>query len=438
MISTRKERLGWYLYDFAVSGFTTSVITVFIGPYLTNIAQNASVDGYLYLLGIPIKDASFFTYVISFSVILQVFILPLIGALADYSNIKKELLGFFAYVGAAATIGMYFLEGDRYLLGGILLVISNLAMGASIVVYNAFLSQIAEENERDKVSSIGYSWGYMGGGSLLAIHLVLLMFAEDIGISTGFALRIALMSAGFWWALFTIFPLIRLKKRRPVKSIPDNKNIFSIGFTQFFRTLKEARKYPKTLFFLLTFLLYNDGVQTVILVAAPFGQEALGMDIQTLTIVILMVQFIAFGGAYLFGWLAKVLNTKRALELSLVIWCICILYAYFFLNSEIGFFFLAGGIAIVLGGTQALSRSLFSMLIPDGKEAEYFSLYEISERGTSWIGPLIFGLSLQWFDDYKLAILSLIIFFISGLALLFGFNFKKAIIESGNKVPDYD
>ncbi|MDT3740128.1 MAG: MFS transporter [Candidatus Kapabacteria bacterium] len=432
MIDRVKQQRGWYVYDWAVSAFTTTVITVFIGPYLTTITENAAVNGYVYIAGIKIFAGSFFPYCISLSVILQVLLLPWLGGLADYSNRKKQFLGTFAYIGAFAAMGLYFLDGTNYLLGGFLLVVSNLSFGASMVFYNAYLSDIAEPDERDKVSSNGYATGYIGGGLLLAANLVLVMQSESFGIETGMAVRISLVSAGLWWAVFTIVPLIILKNVRQIKKLPKDSNLFSFGLKQIIHTIKDSFNYPKTLMFIFAYLLFNDGVQSVIVVSSQFGQEELGLDIGTLTTVILMVQFVAFGGAKFFDYLSRKINTKNALMLSIVIWILCVVYAYLMLDSTAGFYALGAVIGLVLGGTQALSRSLYSLMIPPGKESEYFSLYEISERGTSWIGPLVFGLSLQFTGSYRIAIFSLGIFFILGLILLFKVNIRQAIIESGN------
>lgn len=435
-VKNRKERIGWYFYDFANSAFTTSVITVFLGPFLTAIAKNAAdASGNLHIFGITVYHGSLFTYAVSLSVILQVIILPYIGALADYTGRKKELLLTFAYIGSIAAMLMFFIEGTNYMLGSILLVISNLSYGASVVLYNAYLNDICPENERDSVSSTGFAMGYVGGGILLALNLVLVLQAESFGMTTGLAVRISMCSAGLWWAIFTLFPAFRLRKHRPEKSLPEGENIVIFGFKQLGRSLKDMANYPLTIYFLIAYLIYNDGVQTVIVVASQFGQEALGLSIGTLTSVILMVQFVAFAGAKVFNFVANKVNTLRAILISLVIWTLAIIYAFTLLHDATGFFILAAVVGLVLGGTQALSRSLFSLLIPAGKEGEYFGIYEISERGTSWIGTLAFGLSLQWTNSYHSAIFTLIIFFIIGFLLLMRFNVKKAVEQSGNIVP---
>jgi MFS transporter, UMF1 family len=432
-VDDRKELLSWYFFDWANSAFSTTVVTVFLGPYLTSIAKAAAdAEGLVHPLGISVFADSFFPYIVSLSVLLQVFFLPILGAIADYSHLKKQMLGFFAYLGAAATMCLYFLQGDNYLLGGGLFLLANLSFGASIVFYNAFLPEISSLEKRDTVSSQGWATGYLGGGILLAVNLVLFLNAENFGVSEGHAVRISMASAGLWWAIFTIIPLMNLKPRQPLKSLQAGERMLSVGFRQLFHTLRNLPKYPQTLLFLIAYLLYNDGIQTVIALSSQFGSEELGVGASSLIALILMVQFVAFGGALFFGYLAGKIGTKRAILASLVVWSLTVIYAYAFLQTETQFFIMGAVIAIVLGGSQALSRSVFSTMIPKGQEAEYFSLYEISERGTSWIGPLVFGLALQMTGSYRVGILSVIVFFIAGLVLLPFVDFRRAAVEAGN------
>jgi MFS transporter, UMF1 family len=436
-IDDRRELIGWYFYDWANSAFSTTVVTVFLGPYLTAIARAAAdADGLVYPLGIPVAAGSFFAYMVSLSVFLQVLFLPILGAIADYSRAKKLLMGVFAYTGAFATMGMYFLQGDNYLLGGMLFLIANLAFGASIVFYNAFLPEIASPDKRDAASSRGWAMGYLGGGLLLALNLVLFNSAEALGIAESMAVRISLASAGLWWAIFALIPLATLRTRGTVRRLPPGERYLTVGFKQLVHTFSEMRRYPQTLLFLLAYLLYNDGIQAVIALAAVFGAEELGLPQGVLIPAILMVQFVAFFGALAFGWLARYTGAKRAILISLLIWTAVVIYGYFMpAGVAAQFFLLAGVIAVVLGGSQALSRSLFSQMIPEGQEAEYFSIYEIGERGTSWLAPLLFGLAFQLTGSYRIALVSLMIFFISGLAVLVFVNVRRAIEEAGNVAP---
>jgi UMF1 family MFS transporter len=434
---SRREQVGWYFYDWANSAFSTTVVTVFLGPYLTAVTQQAAdANGFVYPLGIPVLADSFFPYMVSLSVLLQVFFLPILGAVADYSHIKKSMLGIFAYIGAFATMGLYFLQGDNYLLGGALFLIANLSFGASIVFYNAFLPEISGPDERDRVSSQGWALGYLGGGLLLAANLALFLNAEALGLSTGHAVRISMASAGMWWAIFTLIPLFALQRHQPLKALPPGERYVTVGFRQLGHTLRQLPRFPHTLLFLLAYLLYNDGIQTVIALSSQFGSQELGMSESSLVSLILMVQFLAFVGALAFAWIARWLGTKRAVMLSLVIWTATVFYAYALLENQAQFFVMGGVIAIVLGGSQALSRSLFSQMIPAGQEAEYFSLYEVSERGTSWLGPLVFGLALQFTGSYRIALLSVAIFFAVGLVLLTRVDVRRAIAEAGNPQPE--
>jgi UMF1 family MFS transporter len=427
----RAEQTGWYFYDWANSAFSTTVVTVFLGPYLTTITRAAAdAGGLVHPFGLRINAGAFFPYVVSLSVVLQVLVLPVLGAIADYSHRKKQLLALFAYLGVTATVGLYFLTGTNYLLGGLLFLIANLSFGASVVIYNAFLPEIARPEERDAVSSMGWAIGYLGGGLLLLMNLVLMAKAHAFGLDTGHAVRISLASAGVWWGLFSIIPLAVLRTRQPARRLPRGTGYLTVGFRQLRGTIGMVMTRPQTLLFLSAYLLYNDGIQAVITLSTEFGQEELKLSLSTLTQVILMVQFVAFFGAMGFNYVARAMGARRAILASLVIWSGSLFYAYTWLRTEFQFFALAAVIAVVLGGSQALSRSLFSQMIPKGREAEYFSLYEISERGTSWLGPLLFGLSLQFTGSYRIALLSLVVFFIAGLLLLSRLDVRAATAEA--------
>ncbi len=431
MINDRREIFGWAMYDWANSAFSTTVGTVFLGPYITALAKSAAdASGLVYLFGIPIAPASYLPYAISLSVILQVIFLPILGAIADYSHLRKQMLMLFATLGACTTLSMFFICGDLWWLGGVLFILANLCFGASMVFYNAYLPDISSPDQRDRVSSFGWAMGYLGGGLLLLLNLLIFQFSDALGISSGLAIRINLASAGLWWLGFSLITWRNLRSRHARRELPANENYVSVGFKQLRRTLRELKHYPNTMHFLLAYLIYNDGVQTVIAVSAIFGAEELGLDVGTLSMVILLVQFVAFFGALFFGWLAGKIGSKRALVLSLVIWSVVVIYAFGFLYDARGFWILGAAVGLVLGGSQALSRSLYSQMIPQGREAEFFSLYEISERGTSWLGPLVFGLVNQLFGSLRLAILSVILFFVVGLVLLIFVNVPKAIAEA--------
>jgi len=289
--SVRREQRAWFVYDWANSAYASTVVTLFLGPYLTAVAKaGAGPDGYIHPFGVTVDPRSLWGYLVSISVLSQVLVLPLVGAIADYGRRKREILGALAYTGAIATMGLFFVEGSNYLLGAALFLVANLSFGASMVVYNAFLPEIAAPEERDSVSSKGWGVGYLGGGLLLALNLAFLSNAEKLGITKGMAVRISMGSAGLWWALFTLVPLAVLRNRGAQRALPAGETIFGVGFRQFRHTVAGLRRYPKTLLFLAAYLTYNDAIQTVIAMAGQFGSDDLKMPMEQLTLAILMVQ----------------------------------------------------------------------------------------------------------------------------------------------------
>lgn len=429
----RREQRGWYFYDWACSVYSTSVLTVFLGPYLTSVAKSAAdADGFVHPLGIPVRAGSFFAYSVSLSVVLAVVVMPLVGGLADRTGRKKHLLGVAAYTGAGATTGLFFLDGDRYLLGGVLLVVANAAQSVAMMLYNSYLPQIAPPEERDAVSSRGWAFGYAAGALVLVVNLVLYSGHDSFGLAETSAVRICLASAGLWWGAFALVPLRRLRDRRSTAA-----PVAAPGLRQLAATVRDMRRHPLTLAFLLAYLVYNDGIQTVISQASVYGSEELGLGQSTLIVAVLLVQVLAVAGALAMGRLARIYGAQRTILGSLVAWTLTLAAGYFLpAGVPVGFFVLAAGIGLVLGGSQALSRSLFSHLVPPGKEAEYFAAYEMSDRGTSWLGPLLFGLTYQLTGSYRSAIISLVVFFVVGFALLARVPVRRAISAAGNPVPE--
>ncbi len=426
-----REQRGWYLYDWANSAFHTTAIALFLGPYLTALAKAAAdANGFVHPLGLTIDARSYWSYLVSLSVILQALVLPVIGAIADYGRRKKQCLAGTAYVGAAAAIAMYFLKDDMYLWGGVLFIIANVSFGASVVIYNSFLPEIAPPEERDAVSSRGWGIGYLGGGLLLALNLLLFVNAKKLGISEALAVRISLSSSGVWWALFTIPTLLTLRNRGPAKILGVGQSAIRHTLGQLANTLRHVRQFPETTTFLIAYLLYNDAIQAVIALASQFANDELKIPVSQLTLAILMVQFVGFFGAFGFNWIAAAVGAKRAVLLSLVLWTGTLVYLYAAVRTTAQFFAVAAAVGIVMGGSQALSRSLYAQMIPTGREAEYFSIYEISDKGTSWLCPLIFGLALQFTHSYRIAILSLVVFFIAGLAVLTRVNVEEGEREA--------
>jgi MFS transporter, UMF1 family len=436
----RAEQRAWYLYDWANSAFVTVVVTVFGGPFLTGLAAAAAGDaGLVRPLGLRVAPAAWYPYLVSASALLQVLLMPIVGALADHSGRRRRLLAALALAGSAATVAMLALADDAYLAGGALFLVATVTYGCAIVVYNAWLPDIAGPAERDSVSSKGWALGYLGGGLALAATLVLFRLAEAgaLPFGEGLAVRLCLAGAGLWWGAFTLLSLARLRDRpaSPAAGTGTGAAVRA-GFAQLGSTLAGLRLARMTLLFIAAYLLYNDGIQTVISQSSVFAIEELRLPTSTIIVAVLVVQFVAIPGALAAGALATRLGAKPVVLGTLVIWIGILAWAYVLPAGRSGtFLLLAVLIGLVLGGSQALTRSLFSQMIPHGREAEYFSFYEIADRGTSWLGALLFGLALQFTGSYRLAIVSLLVFFTLGAVLLALTRVRAAIAEAGNPQP---
>lgn len=439
-----QQQKAWNWYDWANSAFYTTVLAVLFSPYMITVAGNAAgcvdpdetCDKTVGLLGLQLAAGSLPSYLISFATIASAFVLPVVGAFVDRSPRKKAHLGGYAFAGASCAAMLFFLDGDNWQLGAVAVVASSVLAGCSLISYYAILVDISTEDERDRASSRGWAWGYLGGGLLLAINLVIVEGHDWFGIDKAMAVRISLLSAALWWAGFTLIPLRRLRNHAPQNVVRAEGSIFARSFGQLFTTLKELRQYPTTLTFLIAYLFFNDGIQTVIYEASTYGSKQLKFSQSVLIATILLIQFVAFGGALLFGRLAARFGSYRSILWGTFAWMGIVLFALLLPEKNVALFLaLAVAIGIVLGGTQALSRSFFSLLIPRGREGEYFSLYAAAERGTSWFGTLLFGVVFQVTGSYRPAIFALIIFFVIGFALLWRVDPRRGIIEAGNDLP---
>jgi UMF1 family MFS transporter len=434
-IARRKEQRAWYFYDWANSAFSTTIAGVLFGPYLIAIAKEAAVDNRIQVFGLSIAPGALPSYTITASTLLSAVLLPLLGAVADRTARKKDLLAGFAWVGAAAAAMLFFVTGDNWQLGVASFIVANLCLGAAAVFNDAILCLISTADERDRVSSRGWAYGYAGGGLLLAANFVLVT-TLPFGLSEGMAVRISMLSAAVWWAGFTFIPFLGIRNRPPAHVVSERGGIIQQSFGQLWATLRSLRQYPVALTFLLAYLFFNDGIQTVIASASIYGVEELKFGTGTVLATYLVVQFVAVFGALGFGRAAGRFGAKSVILAGLGIWILIVTTALFVPQKAlVAFLLLAVAIGIVLGGTQALSRSYFSLLIPRGREAEYFSFYHAMERGTSWFGTLVFGLVYQLTDSYRPAIFALVVFFVVGGALLFRVDTAKGIRDAGNQAP---
>jgi UMF1 family MFS transporter len=440
-----REQRAWNWYDWANSAYYTTVLTVLFAPYMITVAGRAAGCGdsadeschrTVDVLGLNLAAGSLPFYLTSFATIASAFLLPVVGALVDRSGRKKWHMAGFAWAGSLCAGLLFLMHGDQWRLAAVAIVLSSILGGCSLVSYYAILVDISTEDERDRVSSRGWAFGYLGGGLLLALNLVLVLLHGPFGVDKEMAVRISLLSAAVWWAGFTVIPVVRLRDRPARDVVPESGGLLHRSFGQLFTTLREMRRFPMTLTFLVAFLFYNDGIQTVIGVASTYGSKQLGFGEGVLIATILLIQFVAFGGALVFGRLAGRYGAYHCILWGTYAWMGIVVVAMFLPRGNVATFLLTGvAIAIVMGGTQALSRSFFSLLIPRGREGEYFALYNACERGTSWFGTFLFGVVFQVTGSYRPAIVALIVFFLLGAVFLLRLDPARGVAEAGNRLP---
>ena len=427
----RREQRSWYFYDWANSAFATTIAGVLFAPYLVAVAGDAAIDDRVDVLGLALNPKALPGFITFVSTILFALALPVLGAIADRTAYKKHLMAGFAWTGATAAACLFFMTADNWQLGMTLFIVANFCFGASTLFNDAILPLISTDQERDRVSSRGWAMGYAGGGLLLAVNFAVVTAHDTFGLTEGMAVRISLLSAAVWWAGFTLIPFLGIRNRPPTDVVASEGGIVRGSFAQLWDTLRELRDYPVALTFLVAYLFFNDGIQTVIGQASVYGTEELGFELGTMLGIYLLVQFVAVGGALLFGRLAARRGAKQVILFGLAIWAVIVTAALVLPAGQLVPLVLLGvAIGVVLGGTQALARSYFSLLIPSGKEGEFFSLYHAMDRGTSWIGALVFALVVQVTDSYRPAIFALIVFFAVGGFLLARVDTDKGIAQA--------
>ena len=406
---------AWAMYDWANSAFVTTIMASVLPVYYSTVACK----------GLSPSDATAnWAFTTTIALILVAIVSPILGAMADFTGAKKRFLTIFVAIGITGTVLLYLISTGDWLMASIFYILGSIGFSGANVFYDSLLPHIAAPDEIDQVSSRGYAMGYLGGGILLAVNLAMIMLAPEnlVEIMT----RISFLTVAVWWLVFTI-PLWRHISEPPrrVKNDELNFNPVQASFHRLKNTFKDIKKFEQLMKFIIAFWLYNNGIGTIIYMAVIYGTE-LGFSSTTTIGTLLMVQFVAIPFAFLFGWLAKKIGTKRSILLSLGIYTLIAIGGYF-LQKELHFWMLGFMVATVQGGSQALSRSLFSRMLPKSKSAEFFAFFSVSEKIAGTVGPLVFGVVSKIMGGSRFSIVSLIIFFFLGGALLANVNEKEAI-----------
>ncbi|MFQ5662505.1 MAG: MFS transporter [Terriglobia bacterium] len=424
-----KTIFGWCMYDWANSAYITTVTVGLLPIYFANVVvgpEGARLGGTVY------SATTLWGFIIGFAAFLTFLFAPVLGAISDFSAAKKRFLLSFAYTGSLFTLLLYFCRSGDVYRTLVFFVVAQVGFIGANVFYDAFLPQIASDDQMDWVSGKGYSYGYVGGGLQFAVALGLVAGHETLGLSQDLAVRMAIVMAGLWWAGFTLFTLKYLSEAPRVESLPERYRGWprplayaAIGVSRTLRTTRRVGHFRHLLLFLIAFMLYNDGIQTVINMATIYGTEELQLSTPALMGTLLIIQAIAILGALGFSRLAGRIGTKHAVMVTLVLWSAVVIYAYF-IQTATEYFFLGAVVGIVLGGSQALSRSFFGSMIPEEASAEFYGFYSVFNKFSAIWGPFVFAVIRQFAGSARLSIVSLVVFFLAGLVLLHFVDEKKA------------
>jgi len=403
----RRELRAWAMYDWANSAVQTTIIAAVFPIFFQKVAA-AGIPG-------PVATARF-AWASTWAILIVAVVAPLLGAVADRAPVKKQFLAVFLAIGAVATAFMFFITSGAWLFALVLFVIVNVGVAGSIVFYESLLPHIASEDELDRVSTAGYALGYLGGGVLLAINIAMMTWPSAFLLpGREVAVRASLASVAVWWVLFSI-PLFRQVQEPPQRAHAGTIDGPLAAARQLVQTLRELRQYRPAFMLLLAFLLYNDGIQTIIRMATTYGTE-IGLDENAMIGALLLTQFVGVPFGFAFGMLAGRIGAKPAVFLGLTVYAVITVLGYF-MRTSTHFFALALMVGMVQGGTQALSRSLFASMIPKQKSSEFFAFFGVFERYAGILGPALFAWVVGQTGTSRNAILSIIAFFIIGGILL--------------------
>ena len=424
------------MYDFANSAFATTILAVIFNQYFATVV--AGGERGIEFFGYHLHGASFFTFSVALSMAITAVLSPFLGAVADASASKKRFLMVFCYIAILFTGFLYFVRAGNYWKGAIFFIIANIGFAGGNVYYNAFLPEISTDENIGRISGLGWALGYIGGGVLLGINLIMLKYPGWLGFPAQyFTVQDCFLSVALWWLIFSL-PTFLFLRERAQKTFPSfEKKYFSEGYQRLQHTFRRIKTFRELTKFLVAYLIYNDGIETVIVMASIFGAQVLGMETGEIILFFLMIQGIAFFGSLIFGFLADAIGNKKAVMISLGIWSLIVIWAFklgIIWDPKTEYWILGALAGIVMGGSQAASRSLQGIFTPDANSAEFYGFFAVSGKFASVFGPLIYGILIAITGSVQSGILSVLLFFIVGMAILWGVNEKKGMEEKRKPV----
>lgn len=419
----RRTITGWAFFDWANSAYALVITVAIFPPYFLGIAPDTVNIG-----GFAIRDETLIAWCISLAYLIIAIISPILSGIADYSGKKKRFMRFFTTIGALACISLFFFRSpDSLWVGMVGFVLATVGFAGGIVFYNAYLPDIATEDQYDAVSAKGFIYGFAGSVVLLVVNLGMVLQYEALGFpSEVVAIRWAFVSVGVWWLGFAQIAFRRLPPDMPR---PMPLSLLHKGYDELAKAFRTLRKSRNTALFLLTFFCYNAGVQAILFLASSFADKEMQMEKSKLIILVLILQIVAIGGAYLSSRLSELRGNKTSLFVMLVIWTLICLLGYS-VNTETEVFVLGGAIGLVMGGIQALSRSTYAKFLPENtrETISYFSFYDVMDKVSTVFGTLVFGLVAQLYDGMRSSVLALSILFLASLAILAAVRVRRMTV----------
>ena len=410
----RKRVVSWALYDWANSAFATTVMAGFFPIFFEKYWSNPNnINDSTFYLGLSNSAGSLIVAALA----------PFLGAIADRGSAKKKFLFMFAFLGILMTGGLWMVGQGQWQLAALLYMVGSIGFAGGNVFYDSLLPSVSEKKKVDFVSSLGYSLGYIGGGILFLVNVLMYQYPQWFGIPDGtVAVKLSFLSVAVWWAIFSIPIFIYVPEPSSEPTIKFGEAITQ-GWLQLKRTFKEIKQMKIIGTFLLSYWLYMDGVDTIIRMAVKVG-SSMGFEAGDMIIALLMVQFIGFPAALVFNWFASKIGPKNAVLIAIIFYTVGTCFAYF-MTTRLHFFLLAGMIGLFQGGIQALSRSLFSRLVPEGKEGEFFGFYNMLGKFAAVIGPILLGTVTIVTGDVRIGLLSIVALFIAGGLILSRVDFDE-------------